>query len=165
MADHLRSDDAVDRRRRGKDRRTGEASGELRTEAFGGVQCLVSPQPVTSRIIVERRLAVLGLSDRFDDVNTLVRVHTSVGLEQRSRRNGRRTPGCRRSYSRSAVTSLYPVRGDGFTDPSDIQAMFDNTPVNEKKLYWIEGTTARWDGHMEFQRRAQPMLDWVAQYL
>jgi hypothetical protein len=31
--------------------------------------------------------------------------------------------------------------------------MFDNIPVAEKKLQWIEGTTARWDGYMEFQRR------------
>ena len=29
----------------------------------------------------------------------------------------------------------------------------------------IEGTTARWDGYMEFQRRPQPMLDWFARYM
>ena len=43
--------------------------------------------------------------------------------------------------------------------------MFDNIPVADKKLHWIEGTTARWDGYLESQRRPQPMLDWVAQYL
>jgi hypothetical protein len=35
----------------------------------------------------------------------------------------------------------------------------------QKKLQWIEGTTARWDGYLEFQRRPQPMLDWFAQYM
>ena len=35
----------------------------------------------------------------------------------------------------------------------------------EKKLPWIEGTTARFDGYLEFQRRPQPMLDWFAQYM
>jgi hypothetical protein len=39
--------------------------------------------------------------------------------------------------------------------------MFDNIPIAEKKLQWIENTTARWDGYMEFQRRPQPMLDWL----
>ena len=34
-------------------------------------------------ILVERRLAVMGLGDRFDDFNTLARTRTSVGLEQR----------------------------------------------------------------------------------
>ena len=62
-------------------------------------------------------------------------------------------------------TFLYQVRSDTLTDPSDVQAMFDNVPVTEKKLQWIEGTTARRDGYMEFQRRPQPMLDWFAQYL
>ncbi len=62
-------------------------------------------------------------------------------------------------------TFLYQVRGDTLTDPSDIQAMFDNIPVADKKLHWIEGTTARWDGYLEFQRRPQPMLDWFAQYI
>jgi hypothetical protein len=51
--------------------------------SFDGVRCRVSPQPVTTRLIVEHRLAVMGLGDRLDDFNTLVRLRTSVGLEQR----------------------------------------------------------------------------------
>jgi hypothetical protein len=51
--------------------------------SFDGVRCLVSPQPVTTRLIVEHRLAVMGLGDRLDDFNTLVRLRTSVGLERR----------------------------------------------------------------------------------
>ena len=62
-------------------------------------------------------------------------------------------------------TFLYQVRGDTPTDPSDVQAMFDNILVADKKLQWIESTTSRWDGYLEFQRRPQPMLDWFAQYL
>jgi uncharacterized protein len=50
--------------------------------SFDGVRCLMSPQPVTT-LIVEHRLAVMGLGDRLDDFNTLVRLRTSVGLEQR----------------------------------------------------------------------------------
>ena len=46
------------------------------------------------------------------------------------------------------------------TEPSDVQAMFDNILIADKKLHWIEGTTARWDGYLEFQRRPQPMLEW-----
>jgi uncharacterized protein len=38
-------------------------------------------------------------------------------------------------------------------------------PVADKKLQWIEGTTARFDGYLEFQRRPQPVLDWFAQYM
>jgi uncharacterized protein len=125
--------------------------------AFDGVRCLVSPQPVTPRYIAERRLAVLGLGDRLNDFNTLLRLRTSIGLE-------RRVP---QEWAKNirVPTFLYQVRGDTLTDPSDVQAMFDNIPLADKKLQWIEGTTARWDGYMEFQRRPQPMLDWFARYL
>ena len=86
-----------------------------------------------------------------------IRLRTSVGLEQR-------TPV---EWARNVrvPTFLYQVRDDSVTDPSDVQAMFDNIPVAEKKLQWIEGTTARFDGYLEFQRRPQPMLDWLAQHM
>jgi uncharacterized protein len=125
--------------------------------AFDGVRCLVSPQPVTTRIIVQRRLAVLGLGDRLDDFNALLRLRTGIGLEQRVPQQWAKNV--------RVPTFLYQVRGDTLTDPSDVQAMFDNIPVADKKLHWIEGTTARWDGYLEFQRRPQPMLDWFARYL
>jgi pimeloyl-ACP methyl ester carboxylesterase len=124
---------------------------------FDGVRCRVSPQPVTTRLIVEHRLAVMGRGDRIDDFNTLVWLRSRVGLEQRIPQEWAR--------SIHKPTFLYQVRGDILTDPSHVQPMFDNIPVTEKKLQWIEGTTARWDGYTEFQRRPQPMLDWFAQYM
>jgi len=126
-------------------------------EAFDGVRCLVSPQPVTPRYIVQRRLALLGLGDRLDDFDTLIRLNTSVGLD-------RRVP---QEWAKNVrvPTFLYQVRRDSVTDPSDVQAMYDNIPVADKKLQWIEGTTARWDGYLEFQRRPAPMLDWFAKHM
>jgi uncharacterized protein len=125
--------------------------------AFDGVRCLVSPQPVTPRYIVERRLAVIGLGDRLGDFDTLLRLRTSVGLDQRVPQEWAKNV--------RVPTFLYQVRGDTLTDPSDVQAMYDNIPVADKQLQWIEGTTARWDGYLEFQRRPQPMLDWFARYI
>jgi len=125
--------------------------------AFDGVRCLVSPQPVTPRYIVQRRLAVLGLGDRLHDFDTLIRLRTSFGLDQRIPQEWARNV--------RVPTFLYQVRGDILTDPSDVQAMYDNIPIAEKKLQWIECTTARFDGYLEFQRRPQPMLDWFAGYM
>ncbi len=62
-------------------------------------------------------------------------------------------------------TLLYQVRDDVLTDPSDVRTMFDNLPVADKQLQWIEGTTARWDGYLEFQRRPEPMLAWFAAHM
>jgi hypothetical protein len=99
----------------------------------------------------------MGLSGRLDDFNTLLRLRTSIGLEQRAPQKSAKNV--------HVPTFLYQVRGDILTDPSDVQAMFDNIPVAEKRLEWIENSTARWDGYLEFQRRPQPMLEWVAQYV
>jgi hypothetical protein len=54
------------------------------------------------------------------------------------------------------------VHDDVLTEPSDVQTMFDNIPVADKKLQWIHGTTRRWDGYLEFQRHPGPMLEWFA---
>jgi hypothetical protein len=62
-------------------------------------------------------------------------------------------------------TFLYQVRRDSVTDPSDVQTIYDDIPIAEKKLQWIDGTTARFDGYLEFQCRPQPVLDWFAQYM
>jgi uncharacterized protein len=126
-------------------------------EALAGVRCLVAPQPVTTRTIVERRLAALGLSDRIDDLERRIVVRTSIGF---ARRNTREWAGHIR-----VPTFLYQVHDDVLTHPSDVQAIYDTIPVAEKKLQWIEGTTARWDGYLEFQRRPEPMLDWFATYM
>lgn len=126
-------------------------------EAFDGVRCLVAPQPVTARTIIERRLAVMGLSDHIDDLEERIVLRTSIGF-------ARRTP---REWARNVrvPTFLYQVHDDVVTHPSDVQTMFDNIPVAEKKLQWIWGTTARWDGYLEFQRRPAPMLEWFEQYM
>jgi hypothetical protein len=65
----------------------------------------------------------------------------------------------------SVPTFLYQVRDDVLTHTGDVQTMFDNIPVADKKLHWIEGTTARFDGYREFQRRPGPALDWFATHL
>ena len=121
-------------------------------EEFDGVRCLVTCQPITPRYIAERRLEVLGISDRLDDFNTLLRLRTSVGLEQRVPQEW--------AKSVRMPTFIYQVHDDILTEPEDVQAMYDNIPVAEKELQWIEGTKARWDGYLEFQRRPEPMLGW-----
>lgn len=121
--------------------------------AFAGVRCLVAPQPVTPRYIVARRLAFMGLPDRMDDFDRLLRLRSSVGLD-------RRTPQEWAKNDR-VPTFLYQVRGDVLTEPDDVQTMYDHIPGDDKRLEWIEGTTARWDGYLEFQRRPEPMLAWL----
>lgn len=54
-------------------------------------------------------------------------------------------------------TFVYQVHDDVRTFPEDVQAVYDALD-GKKRLHWIEGTTSRWDGYLEFQRRPEPML-------
>lgn len=127
-------------------------------EAFNEVRCLIGPQPVTPQIILEHHLALAGVPvNRIEDLDQLITLRTGIGLAQTDPREWAKYV--------HVPTFLYQVHDDVLAEPSDIQAIFDNIPIAEKKLQWIYGTTARWDGYLEFQRRPQPMLEWFAQYM
>jgi uncharacterized protein len=126
-------------------------------EAFDGVLCLVAAQPVTARTIIERRLAGLGLPEHINDLEQRIIVRTGINFARRSPQEWARNV--------RVPTYLYQVRDDALTRQSDVQTMYDNIPVAEKQLHWIEGTTARWDGYLEFQRRPEPIVAWLAKYL
>ena len=126
--------------------------------AFRDVRCLVGPQPVTMKIIVERRLTLLGIpADRIEDLERRIVLRTSIGF-------GQRVP-VEWAKHVCVPTFLYQVHDDVLTQPNDVQAMFDNIPVADKKLRWINGTSARWDGYLEFQRRPEPMLEWFEEHM
>ena len=131
-------------------------------EEFEGVRCLVAPQPVTTHIIVRHQLALAGVpEDRLDDAITdldqRIQITTSLGFASRDNREWARNV--------RVPTFLYQVHDDVLTDLSDVQTTFDNIPLEEKKLQWVQGTTARWDGYLEFQRHPEPMLEWFEQYM
>jgi hypothetical protein len=126
--------------------------------AFDGVRCLVGPQPVTMKIILGRRLALSEIpADRLQDLEERLVLRTSIGF-------GPRAP---QEWAKHVCvpTFLFQVHDDVLTDPSDLQTMFDNIPVAEKKLHWIRGTSARWDGYLEFQRRPEPALEWFEKHM
>ncbi|MEV1005502.1 alpha/beta hydrolase [Nonomuraea sp. NPDC050202] len=127
-------------------------------EEFEGVRCMVSPQPLSAGVALERALELLGIPARYiDDLDDRIRLHTSFKLAEFSP-----VP-----WAKSVMipTLLYQVHDDLYTRPEDVQAMYDNIPVAEKKLFWIEGTTRRWDGYTYFQKDPNQMLDWFGTYM
>ncbi|MBE3568068.1 MAG: alpha/beta hydrolase [Thermogemmatispora sp.] len=127
-------------------------------EAFNEVRCLVGLQPVTPQIILAHHLALAGVpANRIEDLEQYIILRTGIGFAQTDPREWAKRV--------RIPTFLSQVHDDVLTQPSDVQTMFDNIPIAEKKLQWIYGTTARWDGYLEFQRRPQPMLEWFEKYM
>ncbi|WP_394839468.1 lysophospholipase [Pendulispora rubella] len=127
-------------------------------QAFDGVRCLLGPQPVTPKTISEQLLVRAGVpAERIEDLDTYVLRRTGIGFAARDTKDW--------AKSVCVPTFLYQVHDDVLTKPSDVQTMFDNIPVADKKLHWIRETSARWDGYLEFQRRPKPMLDWFESHM
>ena len=119
---------------------------------------MVSPQPLSSGVALARALERFGIAaDHLSDLEERIRLITSFKLEEFSP-----VPWAKNVM---VPTFLYQVHDDVYTRPSDVQAMYDNIPIAEKELFWIEGTTRRWDGYTYFQKDPNRMLEWFDRYM
>ncbi|KWI54700.1 hypothetical protein WT72_17865 [Burkholderia pseudomultivorans] len=126
-------------------------------EAFEGVRCMVSPQPISVRATMIKTLELLGIPDRLDDMEQGLKIATSFDFDQMS--------PVKAAGKMTLPTFIYQVHDDLLTSPSDVQAIFDNIPTPKKHLHWIHNTTRRWDGYLYFQREPEQMLKWFAEYM
>lgn len=129
-----------------------------RPEAFDDVRCMVAPQPLSPGSSLTQALQRLGIpAARLADLDELIRLRTSFRLNDLSP-----VPW---ATAVRIPTFLYQVRDDLYTTPADVQAMYDNIPVEEKELLWVEGTSRRWDGYTYFQREPARMLAWFERFM
>ena len=51
------------------------------------------------------------------------------------------------------------------TKPYDVQAVYDNIPVDDKKLFWIEGTTVRTEAYRYFSNDPVQVIEWFDSHM
>lgn len=130
----------------------------LYPEVFEDIRVLVLAQPITARVIMSRGLEMQGIPLTYiDDLDERILNITGYHIDDFS-------PVSSASHVQ-IPTFLYGVHDDFWTRPSDVQSVFDNIPIGDKRLYWIRGTDRRWDGYSWFQREPQQALDWFAQFM
>jgi hypothetical protein len=69
------------------------------------------------------------------------------------------------SLPQGRPTLVVQVHDDSITYPSDVQAIYDNIPVKDKRLFWIEGTTRRLDGYNYLGEHPYIMIDWFDEHM
>lgn len=125
---------------------------------FDDVRTMLCCQPLSVGVVNARILSLLGLGEqhlaKLDD-----EIHLAASIRFKDMSPNDWAPSVR------VPTFVYQVREDLLTVPSDVQTTFDRMAARDKKLHWIEGSSARWDGYLEFQRRPGPMLDWLAAHM
>lgn len=127
-------------------------------ERFEGVRCMVGVQPLAVPGLIARIIAALGIpADRIDELDRSVRLVTSFGLTDLS--------PVEAAKSVNVPSFIYQVRDDVMVDVSDFQAIYDNIPGSDKEIYWIEGTSRRWDGYTFFSREPARALAWFDRHM
>ncbi len=126
-------------------------------EYFRDVRCMVAPQPLSVRMIMERELESRGIKERLGELEQALQLTTSFKLDDLS--------PIEAAKSVHIPTLIYQVRNDLLTRPSDVQLIFNNIPVKDKKLFWIENSTSRWDGYAYFAKEPSQILDWFDSYM
>ncbi|WP_193200930.1 alpha/beta hydrolase family protein [Nostoc sp. MG11] len=122
------------------------------------VRCLVGVQPLSPRFFLERQLDLIGVpADRIEELDRYIKLITSFDLHQLA--------PIQAAKSVTLPTLVYQVYDDVMTKPIDVQTIFDNMPARDKELFWVQGTTQRWDGYTYFQREPKVALDWFEKYM
>ncbi|OGM42803.1 hypothetical protein ABOM_008986 [Aspergillus bombycis] len=62
-------------------------------------------------------------------------------------------------------TLVAQVHKDSSVVPDDVQTIYDGIGTREKELFWIEGTTRRFDGYNDFGEHPEKMLEWFNKYM
>jgi esterase/lipase len=72
-----------------------------------------------------------------------------------------------RGYIKSVTlpTFMLQVRNDMVSRASDIQEMYDNLPVEDKKLVWVEDTPWRFHGYTYFSEHPEEMIAWYDSHM
>lgn len=126
-------------------------------QAFADVRALVACQPLSPRMVLERRFERGGIPlDLMDELDSRIRQRTGFSLDDMSPVAAAR--------SACVPTLVYQVHDDLMTRPCDVQAVFDAVPERDdlpKELFWIHGTTRRWDGYLHFQHDPAHVLGWL----
>ncbi|MFC9154786.1 alpha/beta hydrolase [Streptomyces bauhiniae] len=57
-------------------------------------------------------------------------------------------------------TLVAQVHDDSSTRPEDVQGIYDSLGSEDKELFWIEGTSVRFDGYNYFPENPEQLINW-----
>jgi len=128
-----------------------------RPELFENVLCMLSPLVVSMTSLMGQFAKLQGVAEYMKEMDA---EQTKLG----GFTNAEMTPHL--FAPRVTVpTFVVQVRDDLWTTPEDGQQTFDLLSSAEKELFWIEGTTRRFDGYNYFGQTPERMIAWFNKYM
>jgi len=126
-------------------------------EYFEGIKAFVCPQPASMHIMSQVTLNGMGLGDYLDLLD-----------EEQVKLGGFKSSEMSPHHYAPNVkipTFIIQVKDDVWTIPDDVQTTYDLIGTQDKKLFWIEGTTKRFDGYNYFGENPEMMIEWFDRYM
>jgi uncharacterized protein len=120
-------------------------------EEFKHIHALLAIQPQSARPFVERASEKAGIADGVRMFDEAILKRTGFHIDELS--------PITHANAVTVPTLMVQVRNDVLTKPSDVQTIYDNISAKDKRLFWIEGTTRRFDGYNYFGAHPELMLD------
>ncbi len=127
-------------------------------ELFENIRCLMSPLAVSMTALMTAFAKLQGVEDYLEILD-----HEQIKLG--GFKNSDMNP---QLFAPSVKLPVFmsQVKDDLWTDnPADGQKTFDMLGSTEKELFWIEGTTRRFDGYNYFGNHPEKMLEFFDKYM
>jgi uncharacterized protein len=130
-------------------------------DKFKSAKCLFAVQPISMEVFIRtylKRLVMLpGSKLLMLIIKKWVLWRGSIPLEEMSPKK----------YVKDlkVPTKYIQARNDPWTELSDIQGFYNNTPDNPREFFWIENTKHRFESYSYFQEKPEIMLEWLKKWL
>ena len=120
-------------------------------ELFEDVKAFVCPQPSSMNIAMKEIATLQGVGDFMDELD-------QEQIKLGGYANADMSP---HHYAANVKvpTFIIQVKDDIWTKPEDVQTTFDLLTIEDKKLFWVEGTTQRFDGYNYFGENPEQMIE------
>lgn len=123
-------------------------------EAFEGIKSMIAVAPLRGRTTIERNCERMGIEPAegvaaFEPIYNAITGLTVDDHDIIPKAKAIRMP-----------IFYLQVRDDMNSRWQDVQEMFDLTPVEDKKIFYVEGTPWRFKGYTYFSEHPQQMVEW-----
>lgn len=128
-----------------------------RPELFEAVKAFVCPQPFSMNVAMKELAGLQGIGAFMDELDQeLVKLGGFKTAEMSPHH-----------YAANVKVPAFiiQVRDDFWTQPEDVQTTFDLLTIEDKKLFWIEGTNKRFDGYNYFGDNPAQMIEFFDSHI
>jgi hypothetical protein len=126
-------------------------------QEFAHIKAMLLLQPVSVRPVVQRLCENAHIENGPEMFEEAIMKRTSFHLDELS--------PVEHAKAVRVPTLVVQVHDDSITYPSDVQTIYDNIPVRDKRLLWIEGTSRRFDGYNYLGEHPEPMIEWFNTFM